>query len=37
MLPPVTPPASTWIAAGALAALACSFFIDILWLWRRAT
>ena len=36
MLPAVRPPASTWIAAGALVLLSCSFLIDIVWLWRRA-
>lgn len=36
VLPMVTPPLSTIIAAVALAALAGSFLIDIHWLWRRA-
>jgi phosphatidylglycerophosphate synthase len=36
MLPAVRPPASTWIAGGALVLLSCSFLIDIVWLWRRA-
>ena len=30
------PPASTWIAGGALAPQLYSFLIDIVWLWRRA-
>lgn len=36
LVPLVTPPISTTIAAIALAALIFSFFADILWLWRRA-
>jgi phosphatidylglycerophosphate synthase len=36
LLPTVTPPFSTAIAASALAALTCSFLVDTLWLWRRA-
>jgi phosphatidylglycerophosphate synthase len=36
LVPFVTPPVSTAIAATALAALANSFFVDTLWLWRRA-
>jgi phosphatidylglycerophosphate synthase len=36
MLPAIKPPASTAIAAAALAALSYSFLIDTLWLWRRA-
>lgn len=35
MVPAVTPPASTLLAAGALGALCSSFLIDILWLWRQ--
>jgi phosphatidylglycerophosphate synthase len=36
LLPTVTPPFSTAIAASALAALTGSFLVDTLWLWRRA-
>jgi phosphatidylglycerophosphate synthase len=36
MLPAIEPPASTALAAAALAALSCSFLIDTVWLWRRA-
>ena len=36
LVPLVTRPISAAIAAGALAALAWSFLIDTLWLWRRA-
>src|SRR4051812_32799506 len=36
MLPAVEPPVSVILAAGALAALAGSFLIDTLWLWRHA-
>jgi len=36
LLPVVTPPLSTAIAAGALAALTGSFLVDTLWLWQRA-
>jgi phosphatidylglycerophosphate synthase len=36
MLPSIGPPASTLLAAGALAALSYSFLIDTVWLWRRA-
>ena len=36
IVPAVTPPASTAIAGFALAALAWSFLIDTVWLWRRA-
>jgi phosphatidylglycerophosphate synthase len=36
LLPEVTPPQSTWIAAAALGALSYSFFVDTLWLWRQA-
>lgn len=35
LTPPLTPPRSTALAAGALGLLACSFLIDSLWLWRR--
>jgi phosphatidylglycerophosphate synthase len=35
MLPALQPPPSTLIAAVALGALAASFLIDIVWLWRR--
>lgn len=35
MLPGLTPPSTTWMAAGLLAALGYSFLTDILWLWRR--
>jgi phosphatidylglycerophosphate synthase len=35
MLPAVQPPTSALIAAVALGALAASFLIDIVWLWRR--
>jgi phosphatidylglycerophosphate synthase len=35
MLPAVQPPASTLVAAVALGALAASFLIDTVWLWRR--
>ena len=35
MVPAVTPPASTVLAAGALGALCYSFLVDILWLWRE--
>jgi phosphatidylglycerophosphate synthase len=36
MLPAIAPPASVILAGGALAALAGSFLIDTLWLWRHA-
>jgi phosphatidylglycerophosphate synthase len=36
LLPVVEPPLSTMFAAVALASLAYSFLVDILWLWRRA-
>lgn len=36
ILPIVTPPLSTLIAAGALAVLVWSFLVDTAWLWRRA-
>ena len=36
MLPAIQPPASTLLAAIALAALAGSFLVDIVWLWRNA-
>jgi len=36
MVPAIEPPASTALAAAALAALSCSFLIDTVWLWRRA-
>lgn len=35
IVPAVAVPASAWIAGGALVALAGSFFVDVLWLWRR--
>jgi phosphatidylglycerophosphate synthase len=35
MLPSVTPPLSTALAAGGLAVLAFSFLIDVEWLWRH--
>lgn len=35
LLPGVTPPLSTAIAAAALGILSCSFFIDVRWLWQR--
>ena len=35
MLPVVTPPFSTLLAAVALGALCYSFLIDIVWLWRQ--
>jgi phosphatidylglycerophosphate synthase len=35
MLPAVQPPASTLVAVVALGALAASFLIDTVWLWRR--
>jgi len=34
LLPSVSPPASAWIAGAALAALAYSFLVDSVWLWR---
>ena len=37
MLPEITPPASEWLAAVSLAALAYSFLVDTLWLRRQAT
>jgi phosphatidylglycerophosphate synthase len=36
MLPGIEPPISSALAAAALAALSYSFFIDTVWLWRRA-
>ena len=36
ILPPIVPPASEWLAAVSLAALAYSFLVDTLWLWRHA-
>jgi phosphatidylglycerophosphate synthase len=36
MLPAIDPPASTLLAADALALLAGSFLVDTLWLWRHA-
>jgi len=36
MLPTIHPPASTLLAADALALLAGSFLVDTLWLWRHA-
>lgn len=36
MLPAIEPPTSSALAAAALAALSYSFFIDTVWLWRRA-
>lgn len=35
LIPPLTPPWSTALAAGALGLLAWSFLVDSLWLWRR--
>lgn len=35
MLPGIEPPASTWLAAAALAALTYSFLVDTVWLWRQ--
>ena len=35
LMPAITPPASARIAVMALAALAYSFAVDILWLWRH--
>lgn len=37
ILPPIVPPASVWLAAVSLAALAYSFLVDTLWLRRQAT
>lgn len=36
ILPPIVPPASDWLAAASLAALAYSFLVDTVWLWRQA-
>ena len=36
ILPPIAPPASEWLAAASLAALAYSFLVDTFWLWRQA-
>jgi phosphatidylglycerophosphate synthase len=36
ILPPIVPPASEWLAAASLAALAYSFLVDTVWLWRQA-
>ena len=36
ILPPIVPPASEWLAAASLAALAYSFLVDTFWLWRQA-
>ena len=36
MLPAIARPASEWIAAMSLAALAYSFLVDTRWLWRHA-
>jgi phosphatidylglycerophosphate synthase len=36
LVPAIQPPLSTMLAAAALASLAASFLMDILWLWRRA-
>lgn len=36
LAPAVEPPLSIWIAGGSLAALASSFLVDTLWLWRHA-
>ena len=36
LAPPIEPPVSTIIAAVGLTALCYSFFVDTLWLWRRA-
>lgn len=35
LTPPLIPPFSTFLAAGALGLLALSFAVDIVWLWRR--
>lgn len=35
LAPPVVPPLSGFLAGGALAVLALSFAVDVLWLWRR--
>lgn len=35
LTPPLTPPASTFLAAGALGLLALSFAVDVVWLWRQ--
>jgi phosphatidylglycerophosphate synthase len=35
LLPPITPPVSAIVAAGALAVLAYSFLVDTVWLWQR--
>ena len=36
MVPAMRPPASTWLAAAALATLGYSFLVDTRWLWRHA-
>ena len=36
MLPAVAPPASVWLSAVALVALAASFLVDVMWLWRQS-
>jgi phosphatidylglycerophosphate synthase len=36
LTPAIPPPASTWLAGIALAALCYSFLVDTLWLWHRA-
>jgi phosphatidylglycerophosphate synthase len=35
LLPSVTPPASAFVAAAALAILSYSFLVDTVWLWQR--
>jgi phosphatidylglycerophosphate synthase len=35
LTPPLIPPVSTFLAAGALGLLALSFTVDIAWLWRQ--
>jgi phosphatidylglycerophosphate synthase len=35
LTPPLIPPVSTFLAAGALGLLALSFAVDIAWLWRQ--
>lgn len=37
MIPPVRPPISSAIAFAGLAALSCSFAVDVLWLWDHRT
>jgi phosphatidylglycerophosphate synthase len=35
VLPAVTPPQSTWLAAALVLVLACSFAVDTIWLWQH--